>query len=102
MRYTLSGDHAISDKPFVCPFKLRISSPENGDHILATLSAAAQKAKKKKSKRRVSDYSCVTLHAKAGGDKTESLPHEANKVPSGLNLTEDIDIVCPRSVYLSS
>ncbi len=45
-RYTLSGDHAISDKPFVCPFKLRISSPENGDHILATLSAAFRKEKK--------------------------------------------------------
>jgi hypothetical protein len=35
----------MSDKPFVCPFKLRISSPENGDHILATLSAASQKKK---------------------------------------------------------
>jgi hypothetical protein len=38
-RYTLSDDHAISDRPAVCPFKFRINFPVNGDHILTALSA---------------------------------------------------------------
>ncbi len=38
----LSDDHAISDSPFVCPFRLRMSSPVKGDHIFTTLSFAAQ------------------------------------------------------------
>src|SRR6266702_7747595 len=32
----------MSERPFVWPFRLRMSSPENGDHILATLSAACE------------------------------------------------------------
>jgi hypothetical protein len=66
-RHTLFGDHEISDKPFVCPFKLRISSPENGDHILAKLSAASRKRKKKK--KRISKSVCV--HTREAGRKRE-------------------------------
>lgn len=39
-RYTLSVDQDISDKPFVWPLRLRMSSPVNGDQILTTLSFA--------------------------------------------------------------
>lgn len=42
----------------------------------------------------------VSLHQQVGGKGT--IPQDASNVPSGLNLTEDIDIVCPRSVCLSS
>jgi hypothetical protein len=102
-RYTLFGDHAMSDKPFVCPFKLRISSPEKGDHILATLSAAFRN----ENKRCISDrVAFKSTHAKLGKKKKKRqgryLPQEASNVPSGLNLTEDIDMVWPRSVCLSS
>jgi hypothetical protein len=34
--------------------------------------------------------------------KKGTLPQEASNVPSGLNLTEDIDMVWPLSVCLSS
>lgn len=39
-KYMPSVDHAMSESPFVWPFRFRISSPVNGDHILIRLSAA--------------------------------------------------------------
>ena len=43
-RHTPSVDHAMSESPFVWPFRLRIRSPVNGDHILIRLSAAVDRS----------------------------------------------------------
>jgi hypothetical protein len=39
-RYTLSDVQAMSERPFVCPFKLRTSSPVKGFQIFTSLSLA--------------------------------------------------------------
>lgn len=88
-RKTPSGDHAISELPAVWPFKLRISTPVNGFHILTTLSAPAF----------ASHMSQTILRT---NNNLQDRPQDANIVPSGLNFTADKDLVCPRIVCLSS
>ena len=84
-RYTLSADHAMSDRPFVCPFRFRMSSPVNGDQIFTTLSFAAKAS---------AEANCYK--------RAWNAPQDARSVPSGLNFTADIDEVCPRIVCRSS
>lgn len=51
----------------------------------------------------VSRWAGSRVSARRCADENKgTLPQEANKVPSGLNLTEDMDMVCPESVCLSS
>ena len=85
-RYTPSVDHAISERPFEWPLKFLINSPVNGDHIFTRLSAAIQKGRKKNYLKRDECYQAAYE------------PQDASSVPSGLNLTADIDCVCPLSV----
>lgn len=82
-RSSLSDDHAMSDSPSVWPFRVFRISPVYAFHSLINLSPASLK---------------VGYELGQGPRYLADSPQEARIFPSGLNLIEDIDMVCPLSV----
>jgi hypothetical protein len=56
----------------------------------------------KRKKGRISNHMRSSSCTRGGEERKGRLPQEASNIPSGLNLTDDIDILWPRSVCLSS
>ena len=80
-RYSESLDQAISDMPCVCPTSVLMKSPVSVSQIFMSLSAASLRIQHR-----------YTRHLKATAENT---PEEASILPSGLNLTAEMERVCP-------
>lgn len=87
-RKTPSEDQAMSDKPFECPVKFLTSCPVCGDQIFTSLSPAGFQVHENKDL-----FQKLLIQMSRGFRKHAQ--HEASSVPSGLNLTAEIDWVCP-------
>lgn len=86
-RYSPSPDQAMSDMPSLWPVKVRMISPEYASHNFTSLSAPSQVP--------------MNENNSYDGTRKANTPDDASMEPFGLNLREDIDRVCPLSVYRS-